>query len=100
MIEYYFELLIYVDIEAVLSFPLIPVPLCLGQSDGTMNKTAKATLIYVLEQRVTTQQPRKIDVHKVDGFIYYHLLSDLPLTFGNLARQILSRNTFFSAFFS
>lgn len=74
-----------------MSYPLTPVPLCFGQLDGSLNKTNKAVLFSALEGKIVSRPPSKIDVYIVDGFFFLHLLKDLPMTWGKLARVILMK---------
>ena len=81
-----------VDIRQVLEYPLTPVPLCLFHADGDMNKTNKAKLFKVLEDRVPSHNPPEtIDAIIVDGFYHLHTYPDLPASMGKTARHILQR---------
>ena len=73
-----------VDMAEILSYPLTPVPLCFSHLDGSMKKTNKAVLFNELEKKVRSCPPRRIDCTLIDGMFYFHLLGDLPLSFGNI----------------
>lgn len=78
-----------VDIRNVLEYPLTPVPLCFSHLDGQMNKTNKAKLFKILEDRVKHQPPTTIDVSNIDGFFFLHLCPDYPSSFEKSSRHIL-----------
>ena len=40
-----------ISIDLILSYPLTPIPLTLGQLDGSMNKTQKSVLYDILDAR-------------------------------------------------
>ena len=61
-----------VDMGEVLKYPLTPVPLALGQIDGTMRSTAKNKLMNNLKNRLESTPPNHIDVKVVDGFFFLH----------------------------
>ncbi|KAI9565233.1 hypothetical protein GHT06_009016 [Daphnia sinensis] len=81
-----------VDIRNVLEYPLTSVPLFFSHLDGQMNKTNKAKLFKILEDRVKHQSPTTtIDVTIIDGFFFLHLCHDLPSSFIKSSRHILQR---------
>ena len=80
------------DMELVLRFPLSPIPLVFAHPDGSMNKTVKSVLYDILDGRVKSTPPRRIDVLIIDGLFFLHLHgSHLPNTFGNIARFLLTQ---------
>ena len=78
-----------IDMAEVLKFPCIPCPLSMCHPDGTMLKTAKATLLHYLENMVNTIPPTVIYTTLIDGMFYLYLLIDLPITFGGIARRLI-----------
>ena len=78
------------DLQEILKYPLIPIPLSLCHFDGTIRSTKKSALINHLKGRVTSLHPPTIDLYIIDGNFYLHLLGDLPQTFGKISRYILN----------
>ncbi len=83
--------------EYVLSFPLIPVPLCFGQIDGSINKTNKTVLFAVLESKIATRAPDRIDAYIVDGYFFLHLQKVLPLMWSKVTRHIIQKLCIFKS---
>ena len=79
-----------VDMAEVLSYPLIPVPLSLSHVDGTMLKTKKSTLTSALEMKVITRPPDIVHETVIDASFFVYLQYNLPSTFGQVAKVILS----------
>lgn len=79
------------DLEYVLSFPLTPVPLSMGHSDGTMTHTDKSKLFKLLEGTVSDRSsPSFVSIHIIDGNFQFHCISpDQPAMYGELSRNIL-----------
>jgi hypothetical protein len=78
------------DLEAIFSYPLTPVPLCLFAGDGTMIKTEKSTLLKELEKRVEPSPPPSSAAYIIDGNFLLHLMpSNKAAKYGKLARIIL-----------
>ena len=79
------------DLEHVFSFPLTPVPLSMGHSDGTMAHTDKSKLFKILEGTVSDHgSPSFVGTHIIDGNFQLHCISpDQPATYGELSRNIL-----------
>ena len=75
----------------VLSFPLTPTPLSLSHADGTMLKTQKSKLTEKLESRIFSKKPNHVDVTIIDAMFFFHLWKDLPVTFGTIARFLLTK---------
>ena len=79
-----------IDMEVVIRYPLHPLPLCLAQPDGTMNKTVKSVLFDIVGARIKSTPPSHIDVSVVDGLFFFHLhATKLPNTFGKIAEFYL-----------
>ena len=78
------------DLEALLSYSLSPVPHCLGTPDGFFAKTNKASMMHHL-----LEDGRKDEVYPVDamfiqdGNALFHTLTNLPPTFGGICLHIL-----------
>ena len=61
-----------------------------------MYKTDKSVLLKCLENQVIDvdhELPFHIDLTVIDGFFFLYLLRDVPLTFGNISKQILQAVT-------
>ena len=78
------------DLRKVFQYPLTPVPLSLSNVNGAMNKTDKAALMKKLEKRVVTEDPSNCDACVVDGMFLVQSLTNLPSTFGGVAKTILN----------
>ena len=82
-----------IDIERVLTYPLTQVPFSLASSDGAPLKTNKSTLLHKLENtefhehQDLTKLPNTVST--IDGNALFHSITDLPSTFGDLAKKIL-----------
>ncbi len=79
------------DMLKVLSYPLTPVPLSLAHVDGSLNKTDKAKLLHFIEGRIVSCPPPSIDVNVIDAMFMIHSLVALPITYGELAKEILQK---------
>lgn len=78
------------DLKEVLSYPLTIVPLSLAHIDGSMNKTDKSSLMRKLESKsIDHTQPVKADVYLIDFMYFLRTMTDLPATFGGIAKVIL-----------
>ena len=82
-----------VDFDIVFRYPFPPILLCLGHVDGSMNKTDKAKLMHKLEERVESSSPKEIDACTIDAMIFIQSLVNLPATFGEIAKLILTNLT-------
>ena len=71
-------------------YPLTPVPLSLSHADGTMLKTKKSTLTSALEMKVITRPPDIVHETVIDASFFVYLQYNLPSTFGQVAKVILS----------
>jgi hypothetical protein len=80
-----------VDIKKIFNYPLTPVPLSLAHFDGMMHKTNKSVFLKHLEKQLVSQSPPKTDILIIDGFYFFHLLFDIPSTFGKLALFIMEK---------
>lgn len=79
-----------IDMAVVFQYPLTPVPLVFGQIDGTVNTTAKSTMIKSIIGTSSYDQPKEIDAYIVDGFFFLHLFaSNLPLIYEDIIRFLL-----------
>lgn len=81
------------DVSAILSYPLTPLPLALCHIDGTMNKTTKSVLVDILEQVVDHKQPVAVDAVIFDGFLILRSLVVVPKTFGQISNLLLQKIT-------
>lgn len=87
-----------IDIAVVFQYPLTPVPLVFGQTDGTVNSTSKSTLIKSVVGTTTFEEPKNIDAYVVDGFFLLHLYaSHLPLIYEDIIRFLLVKLCNFKA---
>ena len=80
-----------IDMGEVLSYPLTPVPLSLCHVDGSIQKSQKSALLNYLESKTISIPPTTVNVTIVDAMFFLHLHSNLPSTFGGVARYLLSR---------
>ena len=79
-----------IDLQYVFTFPLTPVPLSLAHIDGSVHKTTKASLLHKLERATENHiDPQHFDVVIVYAMFLLHTLSDVPITFGAIARKLL-----------
>ena len=56
-----------------------------------MNKTEKSKFLYKIEAQLVSVDPKEIDVANVDAMFLLHTLQNLPLTFGAVAKVLLSK---------
>ena len=79
------------DLTAVLTFPLTPVPLSLCHITGDMNKTSKCTLMDTVEAMGTSDNmPVRTDAYIIDTMFFLRTLS-MPATYGGMAMYILKQ---------
>ena len=80
-----------VDLQYVLQFLLVPVPLSIASPDEVMAKTNKSALFDVLETKVKNHGlPNSVSAYIIDGqFLLHSLPSNLPPSYGGLARTVL-----------
>lgn len=76
-------------LHKVFRYSLTPVPLALAHVNGAMNKTDKSALMKKLEKQVNTEEPMTCDAHVIDGMFLIQSLTNLPPTFGGVAKTIL-----------
>ena len=83
-----------VDLDTLMSYPLSPVPHCLGTHDGFFAKTNKASMLhFIMEGHDVKEQYPKGSMFIQDGNALSHTLSNLPPTFGGICLQILDHMT-------
>ena len=82
----------HLDLPEVMKFQLTPVPLCLGTSDGFLNKTNKAAGFTFLTKdfECETLQEHSKTLNIFDGNALFHSITELPDTFGGVCKKILS----------
>ncbi|KAK5644894.1 hypothetical protein RI129_006194 [Pyrocoelia pectoralis] len=80
-----------IDVEKTLSYPITSVPMSLCHADGTLHKTPKSAMVGVLTSNSTNDEvPRRYDAVIFDGFFLLHTMKDIPKTFGNISKKIMS----------
>ena len=83
------------DLKEVVSYPLCSVSSALGKFDGCMAKTNKATLMHeilnLVPDAVVTDSCLNSDVLIVDAMALIQQQSHFPVTFGDLADNILKQ---------
>ena len=83
---------IYIYIWILFSYHLTPAPLSLAHIEGNINKTDKAKLLHKIEGMVENIYPNdRIYITIVDAMFFSHVLLNVPATFGEIARVILSK---------
>lgn len=76
------------NIEEMLCYPLIPVPMSMCHFDGTICKTEKSAIVPVFEKdHQPGDIPNTFDVVLIDGFYLIHTLRDVPATFDNISKK-------------
>lgn len=81
------------NIDAVLTYPLTPVPLALCHLDESICKTVKSALLKIFEKKLVSNSPASCDVMIYDGFFILHAMTEVLLTFGNISKKIISTFT-------
>ena len=74
----------------MIAYPLTSVPLVFAHIDGLKISTDKSTLFSKLEVRIITDAPRNVDVCIVNGMFLVQSHTDLPSTFGCVAKVTVS----------
>ena len=78
--------------DTIFSYPLTPAVLSQTHVDGNINKTDKAKLLHKIEGMVENNDPNdRIDITIVGAMFLLHMLPNVPATFGEIARVILSK---------
>lgn len=78
------------DMRAVLTYPLGPLPWSLATTDGTLAKTTKSSLLHILEaySPVMNEIPESA-TWIIDGMALLQTLKDIPKTFSAFAVCVL-----------
>lgn len=84
------------DIRNMLTYNLGPLPLSIALPDGSLNKTAKASLLHCIESHVQPSPQDDIlpgSVWNIDGMAMVQEMSPrhIPTTFGKLAEYLLKQ---------
>ena len=81
-----------VNLQKVMEYPLGPVPWALGTADGMPIKTDKALLMQNLENASAYKSPamERSKIHVLDGKALFHSLGNIPETFGEVVKKILT----------
>ncbi|KAG7161672.1 hypothetical protein Hamer_G030971 [Homarus americanus] len=79
------------DLALVFRYPHTPVPLTIAQVDGSVNKTDKSKLMHKLEERVKSSKPVSRDACAIDAMFLIRTLVNVPATFGEIAKLVLTR---------
>ncbi|KAK5642435.1 hypothetical protein RI129_008602 [Pyrocoelia pectoralis] len=80
-----------IDVEKTLSYPITSVPMSLCHADGTLHQTPKSAMVGVLTSNsINDEVPRRFDAVIFDGFFLLHTMKDIPKTFGNISKKIMS----------
>jgi hypothetical protein len=74
-----------------MKYCLLPVPPSLGTPDGFFSKTNKAAILhYLLKDATPEELPYPKDALFIqDGMALFHVLTNLPPTWGEIALQVL-----------
>ena len=79
-----------IDLDTLMSYPLSPVPHCLGTPDGFFAKTNKASMLhFIMEVNDVEEQYPKGSMFIQDENALFHTLNNLPPTFGGICLHIL-----------
>ncbi len=79
------------DFAKVLAHPLTPILSYLGYLNGMINKPEKSALLRKLENNVSSLPPPNVDACIIDAMFCLRSMSDLPATYGEVAKAILSK---------
>ena len=80
------------DLEELMHYPLSPVPHALGSPDGFFAKTNKASILsYLLQDEDKEVTYPKDSLFIQDGNALFHMMQNLPPTFGEICLQILDQ---------
>ncbi|XP_033949403.1 uncharacterized protein [Pseudochaenichthys georgianus] len=81
-----------INLEELMRYPLSPVPHALGSPDGYFAKTNKATILHQLQQDRDEDVLYPNDALFIqDGNALFHMMSNLPPTFGGICMQLLDQ---------
>lgn len=69
---------------------MTPVPLCLGNVDGSVSSSAKSTLLHKLEGKVESTAPKSVDVLVIDAMFVIRCLTNPPVKFKEVVTCILT----------
>ncbi|KAJ8666349.1 hypothetical protein QAD02_008011, partial [Eretmocerus hayati] len=78
------------NMEYVSKFPLTEFPSCFAHPDGTTTKTDKAALAKVILGNASWELPSDIGYTLIDEYFFLHILKDVPIKFGSIAKTILT----------
>ena len=78
-----------VDMEQILRYVLTLVPLPMSHMDGKMQKTTKLKFLQELEEIVTSNPSKNVDVTIIVSMSFFHLLYQPQSTFAGLADHFL-----------
>lgn len=78
------------NIDAVLTYPLTPVPLAMCHLDGAICKTDKSVLLKILQNNIVSNPPASCDVIIYDGLFLLHSMTEVPLSFGNISKKLIT----------
>lgn len=79
-------------LDELVRYALFPVPPSLGTPDGFLAKTNKASMLHFLLSETEEEVPYpKESVHIQDGNALFHVLTNLPNTFGDICLQVLDQ---------
>ena len=79
------------DLQKVVEYPLMPVPLSLANIDGAMHNPSKSKLARKIEDSVhSSTGPEDINVVMVDA-IFFRTQTERHSTYGEVARCLLSK---------
>lgn len=80
-----------IHLEKTLSYPITIAPMSLCHEDGTMHKTPKSAMVEVLKANITNDEvPGRFDAVIFDRFFLLHTMKNIPKTFGNISKKIMS----------
>ena len=80
------------DLDELMCYSLSPVPHSLGTPDGFFAKTNKAAMMHFLLDNKTDEVPYPKDAIFIqDGNALFHVLTNLPHTFGEICLQVLDQ---------
>ena len=80
------------SIDELMRYSLTPVPSSLGTPDGFFNKTNEAAMLhFVLKDIPEIVSYPKDAIHVEDGNALFHVLTNLPSTFGDICLRILDQ---------